>query len=407
MKRYAKLLATVLTAAVIGTSLVGCGSSSSTGSAKGGKTIKLWCHLTDPEGKEIQKLANEWGAKTGNTVKVTVDKTTTFQSFSTAAQSSKGPDILFGFPHNDLGTFQKANLLDEVPSGVINDSDYSSKEVLNAVTWGGKRYAVPVATETYALFYNTDKIKEAPKTVDDLITQAKANGGFQYDINNFYFSYAWLASNGAYIFKDKDGTLDTTDIGLGNDGAKKGYQFIQDLTQKYNFMKGDIKGDDAKGAFTSGKTAFYLSGPWDVDACKKSGVKFNVAPIPGVDGQPAKSLMTVQAAFVSARSKNKSESWDLMKYLLKHDYEIVYKAGNRLPVTTADLNKDEFKKDTLAVQFSEQAKNAIPTPNIPAMNAVWTPGGNNLTLLTQGKQNATKTAELFVQQVKQGIQQQN
>lgn len=405
MKKYAKVIASVITTMLVASSFVGC-SSSSSDSKKGGKTITVWSHLTDPEIKEVKKVADEWASKTGNTVKVVTDKDNNFQNFSSAAQSSKGPDMLFGYPHNDLGVYQKAGLLDEVPSGVIDKDKYASTGVVDAVTWGGKQYAVPLAMETYALFYNTDKVKDAPKTVDDLIKDAQADGGFQYDLNNFYFEYAWLASNGGYIFKNNNGTLDTKDIGLGNEGAKKGYQFIQDLVKKYNFMKADIKGDDAKGAFQNGKIAFYLSGPWDVSGFKQAGTKFNVEPIPTVNGQPAKSLMTVQAAFVSAKSKNKDAAWDLMKTLMANDYDIVYKAGSRLPVYKDDLNKDEFKKDSLEVQFSEQAKNAEPTPNIPEMSAVWTPGGNNLQLLTQGKQSADKTAELFVQQVQQGIAQQ-
>lgn len=95
------------------------------------------------------------------------------QAYTAAAQSSKGPDIMFGMPHNDVGVFQKAGLIDEVPSGVINDSDYAAKSALDAVTWNGKKYAVPVAMETYALFYNTDMVKDAPKTTDELEDEAK------------------------------------------------------------------------------------------------------------------------------------------------------------------------------------------------------------------------------------------
>lgn len=407
MNKYVKVLTSALTVMVVATTLVGCSKSSSSSDTakKESKSITVWSHLNESEVKEIQKIADEWATKTGNTVKVVVDKSD-FQAYTAAAQSSKGPDIMFGFPHNDLGVFQKAGLLDEVPSGVIKDSDYASKEVLNAVTWNGKRYAVPEAMETYALFYNTDKIKTAPKTIEELVSQAKANGGFQYDINNFYFTYSWISSFGGYVFKNNNGTLDPKDVGLGNSGAKQAYQWIQDLVQVNKFMKGDIKGDDAKGAFTSGKTAFYLSGPWDVEACQKAGVKFAVAPIPQVNGADAKSFMGVQAAFVSSKSKNKTEAWDLMKALTAKSYDIVYTVGHRIPVLTADLNKDAFKNDTTTAQFAEQAKHAEPMPNIPEMNAVWTPAGNNLTLLTQGKQDAAKTAQLLVDQINQGVAQQ-
>lgn len=394
---------------MISTVIAGCTSATnkSTGDKpaekKESKNIVVWSHLNESEVKELEKIGQEWAKQTGNTVKFVVDKSD-FQAYTAAAQSSKGPDIMFGMPHNDLGVFQKAGLLDEVPAGIINDNDYASKAVLDAVTWNGKRYAVPVAMETYALFYNTDLVKEVPKTVEDLVAQAKTVG-FQYDINNFYFTYGWISGNGGYVFKNNNGTLDPTNIGLGNEGAINAYKWIQDLVVTHKFMKGDIKGDDAKGAFTAKKIGFYISGPWDVEAVQKAGVPFAVAPLPTINGSPAKSFMGVQSAFVSSKSKNKSEAWDLMKALIAKSGNVLYTTGHRIPVLKADLAKSDFQNDKITGAFAEQAKVAEPMPNIPEMNAVWTPAGNNISLLTQGKQDAATTAKNIVTQIADGIKQ--
>lgn len=404
MNKYVKLLATVLTVALVGTTISGCGKTGSTAS-KGGKTIKVWSHLNESEVNEVRKVANEWAKETGNKVDVKVDKSD-FQAFSSAAQSSKGPDIMFGLAHDNLGVFQKAGLLDEVPSGVITDSDYSSKSVLDAVTWNGKRYALPIAMETYALFYNKDMVKDVPKTMDDLIQDAKADGGFQYDINNFYYSYAFISAFGGYVFKQKPGSLDPKDVGLGNDGSKQAYKYIQDLTQVYKFMKGDVKDDDAKAAFSNKKIAFYISGPWCEETFTKAGVNYGITTLPSVNGKPARPFMGVQTAFVSSNSKNKSEDWDLLKTLIKKCPEPLFKTGGRIPTLKAELDKDYVKNDKMVNTFIEETKNAEPMPNIPEMSAVWTPVGNNLQLLTQGKQDAAKTAQLMKQQVEEGIAQQ-
>ena len=89
---------------------------------------------------------------------------------------------MVGIANDNLGTFQKAGLLAEVPSGVIDESKYTSKEVINAVTIGGKQYAVPYAQETVSLFINKDKVKEVPKTMEELVTKAK-EVGFEYNVN--------------------------------------------------------------------------------------------------------------------------------------------------------------------------------------------------------------------------------
>ncbi|MBP2073280.1 maltose ABC transporter substrate-binding protein [Thermoanaerobacterium butyriciformans] len=416
MKKYTKIFA-ILTAMVLllSVALTGCGSSKTNESKSSDNSsnnaaqtqqkkepveLTVWSHLTDPEIAKVQEIANKWADETGNKVKVLADQSD-FQAFSTAAQSGKGPDIMFGLPHDNLGTFQKAGLLAEVPDGVINKSDYVPMSI-DAVSYDGKMYAIPLSMETYGLFYNTSKVQTPPATLDDLIKLGQ-QVGFQYDINNFYYSFAFMAAYGGYVFKNNGGALDPNDIGLNNDGAKKGLSLIRDFVKTYKFMTADIKGDIAKGNFQNGKIGLYISGPWDVDGFKKANVPFKVAPLPTVDGKPMPSFAGVQAAFVSANSKHQQEAWDLLKYLAQNTALPLFETGNRIPVLNSVLNSDEVKNNDILNAFAEQAKNAIPMPNIPAMTAVWTPAGNALQLVTSGKATPDKAADDMVNQIKQGI----
>ncbi|MBE3578480.1 MAG: maltose ABC transporter substrate-binding protein [Caldanaerobacter subterraneus] len=412
MKKYSKILA-LLTAMVfvLSIALTGCGGGSKTSESQSSQTqtaeqkkepveLIVWSHLTDPEIAKVQEIANKWAEQTGNKVKVLADQSD-FQAFATAAQSGKGPDIMFGLPHDNLGTFQKAGLLAEVPEGVINKDDYVPMSI-SAVSYDGKMYAVPIAMETYALFYNTDKVKTPPATLDDLIKLGK-EVGFQYDVNNFYFSFAFIAAYGGYVFKDTGGGLDPNDIGLNNEGAKKGLELIKDFVTKYKFMPADINGDMAKGNFQSGKIGLYISGPWDVDGFKKANVPFKVVPLPEIDGKPTPSFAGVQAAFVSANSKHQKEAWDLMKYLVENTGLPLFETGNRIPVIKSLLDNPEVKGNEILSAFAEQAQHAIPMPNISQMSQVWTPAGNALQLITSGKVPVDKAADDMVKQIKQGI----
>lgn len=410
MKKYTKIIALLTVMVfVLSAALTGCGGSkTSENTSSQGQTeqkkepveLIVWSHLTDPEIAKVQEIANKWAEQTGNKVKVLADQSD-FQAFSTAAQSGKGPDIMFGLPHDNLGTFQKAGLLAEVPEGVINKDDYVPMSI-SAVSYDGKMYAVPISMETYALFYNTEKVKTPPATLDDLIKLGK-EVGFQYDVNNFYFSFAFISAYGGYVFKDTGGGLDPNDIGLNNDGAKKGLELIKDFVTKYKFMPADINGDMAKGNFQSGKTGLYISGPWDVDGFKKANVPFKVAPLPTVDGKPMPSFAGVQAAFVSANSKHQQEAWDLMKYLAENTGLPLFETGNRIPVIKSLLDNPEVKNNEILNAFAEQATHAIPMPNIPQMAAVWGPAGNTLQLITSGKVPVDKAADDMVNQIKQGI----
>jgi carbohydrate ABC transporter substrate-binding protein, CUT1 family (TC 3.A.1.1.-) len=409
MKRFLA----VLLIAVLAVSMAACGGSSQSQQNSGqdnqsttvegnkGVELTVWSHLTETEVKKVQEVADKWASETGNKVKVLTDNSD-FQAFATAANSGKGPDIMFGLPHDNLGTFYKAGLLEPVPDGVINDSDYVPLAI-DAVSYDGKKYAIPLSMESYALFYNTDMIKEAPKTWDEFVNVAQKYG-FMYDINNFYFSYAFISGNGGYVFKNNGGSYDVNDIGLNNEGAKKGFAAIYDMVNRYKFMPADIKGDIAKGNFQSKKIGMYISGPWDVQSFKDAGVNFAVTPLPKLEnGSDMKPFVGVQAAFVNANSKNKDAAWELMKYLAENTPIPLFETGNRIPVINSVLNSSEVQSNEILKGFADSASKGEPMPNVPEVQAMWTPANNNLTLITSGKLAPDKAADQIVAQMKEGI----
>lgn len=406
MVKKKKLLALIMATALAMGTLSGCGGATKeTGGSAADKTLTIWSHMNAQEFPELQALAEKWGKEKGVTVEVVDDKAKT-QEYIQAANSSKGPDIMVGIPNDNLGTFQKAGLLAEVPNDFLDESKFTSNGLLDAVTIGGKQYAVPYAQETVSLFINKDKVKEVPKTFEELVTKAKEPGvGFSYSVNAVYFNLGFLTGQGGYIFKNNNGTTDPTDIGLANDGAIKGLQFINDLVVKDKLIAADITDDIAKNRFMSGDAAFYISGSWDASAAKDAGINYEVAPMPTLGGKPVTTALGVQTAFVSEKSANKDLSWEFMKYLMDNINPIIIEKGGRIPATKEGVASDSFKKSKDMVAFSEQAKVAVPMPNIPEMQAVWTPGGNILVEMNTGAIDPKATGEKMVQQIKEGIDQ--
>lgn len=382
-------------------------SAAPSATAKPPVELLVWTHLTGPERDAIDTVAQAWAKSTGNKVTVVLDSGD-FSAAVTAIAGGKGPDIMYGLPHDNLGNFQKAGQLAAVPSGVIDSAAYVPQS-LAAVSYGGKMLAVPVSMEAIGLFYRTDKVKTAPTTFEDLRAQAKGGVGFKYDIKNFYFTYGFIGANGGYVFKDKgNGSLDPTDIGLGNDGAKAAYKLIQDLAVTDKLMAKDESGDTAKAAFQAGKSAFYISGPWDVDGFKKATVPFAVTKIPSVNGKAFQPFIGVQAAFVNSKTTDAKQAaaWDLIKKLQTDLPLQLFKVGNRIPAQKALLNDASVKADPNVAAFAASAQDGVPMPNIAAMAAVWTPAGNQLDLLVQGKTTPDAAAAKMVSDIKDGIAQQ-
>jgi len=415
MKLKAIVLASIvalLAAACGGPAAAPSASPSTAASASAAPTaapveLLVWTHLTGPERDAIDTVAQAWAKSTGNKVTVVLDSGD-FSAAVTAIAGGKGPDIMYGLPHDNLGNFQKAGQLAAVPSGVIDAAAYVPQSIA-AVSYDGKMYAVPVSMEAIGLFYRTDKVKTTPTTFEDLRTQAKGGLGFKYDIKNFYFTYGFIGANGGYVFKDKgSGALDPTDVGLGNDGAKNAYQLLQDLVVSDKLMAKDESGDTAKAAFQQGKSAFYISGPWDVDGLKKANVPFAVSKIPSVNGKPFQPFIGVQAAFVNGKTTDAKQkaAWDLVKKLQSDLPLTLYKTGNRIPAQTAVLNSAEVKSDANVAAFAASAQDGVPMPNIAAMAAVWGPAGGVLDLLAQNKITPAAAADKVVKDIKDGIAQQ-
>jgi arabinogalactan oligomer/maltooligosaccharide transport system substrate-binding protein len=404
MVKRTKIIATIMATMVMAGAFVGCGAKTTNEGDKvvgtNDTTITVWSHLKQNEVDAITPMAEEWAAKKGVKVKVVVDEGD-MQGFIQAANSSKGPDIMFGLAHDNLGTFNKAGLLAEVPSDLLDKNAYASEQVLDAVTVGGKMVGVPLSQETIALFYNKDKVKEVPATMEELVDQAKELG-FKYDATNFYMSFGFIAAGGGYVFGGENGNLDPTDIGMNNSGAVEGYEFLNNLFTS-GLIPADINGDLAKSAFLTGETAFYISGPWDVAAMNEGNVNFGVAPIPTLNGNNIKTFMGVQSAFVSSKSKNQELAWDLVKYLAETTGETLFETGNRIPVLKSVLEGEKFTSNELMVHFSEQAKFATPMPNIPEVSTMWDPGANNIKLMVAGDLSPKAAADATVEQIKSAI----
>lgn len=400
MSKRTRILAAVMATMVMTTAFLGCGEDKKTGDSGEKKSLTVWSHLSTGEVDALREVAEKWGTENNVSVEVVEDKGD-MQAAITTLQSNNGPDIYYGLAHDNLGTYNKAGVVEEVPSGTINKADYASEGAIDAVTIGGKQIAVPLSVECVALFYNKAKVA-TPATTMEAVADSKS---FMFNATDFYLSFGFLSAGGGYVFKDNNGTLDTNDIGFGNDGAVKGFDFLGKLVSEKKLFAADINDDVAKSKFTSGETSYYISGPWAVADCTAANIDLGIAPLPTLNGGVMKPFMGVQAAFVNANSKEKDLSWKLMKYLNENTTDILIEKGNRIPATTKGQESAKFKENKYASFFAEATKVAIPMPNIPEVQSMWAPGANHLKAVLAGSEDAATAAATLVTDMKTGIEQ--
>ncbi|PWI57101.1 maltose ABC transporter substrate-binding protein [Sulfoacidibacillus thermotolerans] len=414
MNKKLKIVAYNVTAlTMISGLLSGCGAATNSASSApnpaspgipSGQTITVWSWATGPQLQDMEKIADAWAKKHGDTVKV-VDQSHNangFQFYATAARTGKGPDIVFGMPHDNNGAFAQEGLLSKVPNGFLNNSDYANS-VIDAVTINGVEYSVPVSVQTTALFYNKDEIPVAPTTWSQFENDANKYG-FGYAQHNLYFNFALVGGMGGYVFKDNNGTLDPNDIGLANAGAVQAYTLMYDMDHKYHWMTPSENGNIAQTKFQNKSIGMFISGPWEIPNMNQSGVKYGIAPWPTLpNGHPATPFLGVITTFVSASSHTQSADWSLVKAITNANAQQMYfQNAQQIPALTSVQQSAAVQDNPYFKAFADQVKNAVPMPNIPQMQAVWT-AMSVLSNIIDGKVSPEQGAQDFVANIKKGI----
>ncbi|MBC2580245.1 maltose ABC transporter substrate-binding protein [Clostridium sp. DJ247] len=377
MRKYYKVVALTLLMLMFLVSLSGCENLQS----KNNNEIVVWCNLSNYEVLEVDAAAQQWAKETGKKVKVYTDKGDN-RAFIEASKKNMQPDIEFGISHDRMDKLNHEKLLAELPKGFLDESKYTASS-LETVTFNNKLYGVPISVETYALYYNKDKVKTPPETLEELISQGQKLG-FQYDINNFYLSFPFVQVNGGYIFKKNNGKYDIKDIGLNSDGAVKGYSIVQDMVQKYKLMPDNIDGITARNKFKDGKIAFYLSASSDISDIDTSSVNYAVAKLPTYNGKQMSTFVSCKDAFVTSKSKDKKEVWDLFKYLIEKTPEPLFKTVGRLPALNLENTIPQVKNNDKEKMFVKQAEYGELIPNVTEIQALQD-SSKTLMLLTSGK----------------------
>ena len=272
-----------------------------------------------------------------------------------------------------------------VTNGVVSPIELGDKAAdflpvaLNAATYDGKVYQLPYAVENLALLRNADLAPTAPTSYDEMIALGTA-AGVQYPFvveqgvdGNPYHLYPFQTGFGAPVFgADANGGYDATKLELGNAGGDAFATWLGSQGKNgTGVFNTEITGDIANEAFTTGKAAFWLTGPWNVAAATDAGINVAVDPIPSPGTETAQPFAGVKGFFISEQSKNKVAATDfLVNYIGTEDVQLsLFKSGNVLPALTAAA--ETASEDPIVAGFAAAGANAVPMPAIPAMGQVW------------------------------------
>lgn len=342
--------------------------------------LTIW--TSEAQVNVLQRLGDDFEAQYGIPVDVVEVPFGDIQTkFLTAAPAGEGPDIIVG-AHDRIAELVVNGLLTPVDFLTARDKAAFMGTALDAFSYGGRLYGIPYAIEAVAFIYNKDYLPEPPETMEEFIPIAKEYTsdefrGFVYDAGNFYFSAGFLFAAGGYVFKMTDAGLDSSDIGLANEGAILGAEFMKSL-----FDDGILKAGDGyevmDGLFKDGMAMAIINGPWAIPEYRRAGIDYGIAPIPSIEGHPGTPFTGVQGFMISSRSPNTLFAIDFLANFV-NTREVMYQIFLEDPRPPVRLDVLEMVQDDPDVAaFANSANQGIPMPNIPEMGLVWGAMGDAL-----------------------------
>ena len=337
--------------------LAGCGSGGGA-SDSGSEGVSLTIWADDKYSRAIKESAAKWGELNGVQVNIQAVSKDLQTVFVTASQAGKGPDLVMG-AHDWIGNLVQNGTID--PVQLTDDTRAAFNELaLKGVTFNGQVYGVPYAIENMALIRNTDLAPQAPKTIEELVAKGKElkAAGKVSEImalpvgpnGDAYHIYPLYTSGGGYLFgKGAEGDYDPKDLGVSKPESIKAFEKIGELGEKGDgALKRSISPENVTSIFTGKKSAFLLSGPWQIPDVEEGRGPVRHHPHPRLPGgKEARPFVGVQAFYVAAKGKNKALAQEFVtNYFIQPEVAMaLYKADPRPPALTAALRRRSRQTD--------------------------------------------------------------
>ncbi len=157
-------------------------------------------------------------------------------------------------------------------SSVVKPENYF-KGPLASVTWDGKYYGIPKATNTIALYYNKDMFKakgldpnKPPQTWDELVEAARKLTDPAQNVYGITFS-AKANEEGTFQFLPWAQMAGGGYDNINAEGAVKALDVWKTIIDEKLASPDTLTRSqwDATGTFNSGNAAMAISGPWEID----------------------------------------------------------------------------------------------------------------------------------------------
>jgi arabinogalactan oligomer / maltooligosaccharide transport system substrate-binding protein len=368
-----------------------------------GPTVTIWAD--QDRQAAVTQLANQWAAARGATANVVVHDFGKIRDDLGTVAAADAPDVIMA-AHDWTGQLAANGLVQPLILGAAVKKQFPAY-TLNAFSYGTavkRLYGVPTQIENIGLVVNTRLVK-VPTTFKQLESEAlsfkhKKTGNLAIAVQqgangDAYHMYPFFSGLGGYIFGvNHAGNLDASDIGVASKALLKNASLI-DKWNKEGLVNSKVDSSTAQNAFLKGQAAFWITGPWNSDTLKKSGLKFKIIQMPRI-AYPSVPFLGVQGFMVTKYASthgDESLAQDFVANFMSAPaaQTALANVAGRWP---ANLSAGKGFTDPVLAQFGKAGAGGVPMPNIPQMGSVWTDLGQAWVRSTKGA-GASKAVSSF------------
>ena len=331
------------------------------------------------------------------------DITVTFEKKTGLTESLKlvgnnqnaAPDMYF-FAHDKIGVYAEMGVLTPVTELLGEDAlaGYVPLTVRGA-TYKEKIYQLPLYFETLLFMYNKKymAVENIPATTEQLYAYMQrktkyGHYGFVEQHSTPYYAAGWIHGfGGSLITENGVPCLDSAETRSALAYHRK---FV-------DYMPGETEYATVHTLFTEGMAHATIAGPWFVPTVRAAGIDVGIAPMPVVDetGLPLAPYSGIQGLHVlrvqAARTKDAIVK--VLRTRMRPEVSVrLAKVSGCAPAVESCYGLDEVAGDPLIMAMKQTAETAVPMPNIPEMDVMWTVAGSLLTNVNMSGQDVEAAA---------------
>ena len=312
------------------------------------------------------------------------------------------PDMYF-FAHDKIGVYAEMGILAPITDFIDKSTlDQYIPMTVEAATYKGEVYQLPLYFET--LLYMSDD--EVPSTTEELYKYMQENTkgghyGFVEQHSTAYYAAGWLHAFGGYILNENG------EPGLDDENTIKALEYHKKFVE---LMPTEGEYSTVNTLFREGKAHSTIGGPWLVPTARESGIDLGIAPMPTVDETgnkiaPYSGVQGVHVLKVAAERKHDAIA-KVLQVLTNDSVGIAMaKASGCAPAKQSCYDDPTISGDDMVMAMYDTAQDAVPMPNVPEMDVMWTVTENLLVDVNMSGKDVRSSAQAAQKQAENLIKQ--